>query len=48
MTKVKLGIHLRQRKAEVWHSSLSLASVDGATNQAMSQEAAVIWAIGCW
>ncbi len=31
---IKLGIHLRQRQAEVRHSSLSSASVDGAPSWA--------------
>ncbi len=31
----KPGIHLRQRQAEMWHSSFSSASVDVATNQAI-------------
>ncbi len=32
---IKLGIHLRQRRAKAQHSSLSSASVNGATNRAI-------------
>ncbi len=47
LKQLKLGIHLRQRQAEAQRVILSLASVDGTTNQAAS-EAAAIRVIGCW